>query len=460
MGWAAKSSGITLVHRFTLVSLAGTVIFGLIFGGIAVRLVEGYALERQAFTTALYVSEFLARRLTPKDFYGDPSAKRVQYEFALRGVVGKAQILRVTVWSSVGRVLYSDDRKLVGIAFPPSAPLRAALLGQVRSVIVHVKRKVSEPPSEAAASSQTVTSPEASSAEAAASPRPAEGRQIEVFVPVRVPGAERPVVGVYDIVADLADLEPALARLKLSVWSAMVVGIGGLYLLLFAIVRTASKDLVDQEAELRKAFVGTVRSLVKAVDARDVATADHSDRVAAHAVEIGRTLGLGSRQVVDIWVAAFLHDLGKIGLGDDILAKPGPLTEKERRRMQRHPVVGYEILQPVPIRETIKLAVRHHHERWDGKGYPDGLAGDAIPVAARIIAVADTYEALVSDRPYRSARSPEEAVGEVTRCSGSQFDPRVVDAFLTVVGGWKAAADLAAGAASAQPARDRRTVQQ
>jgi len=122
--------------------------------------------------------------------------------------------------------------------------------------------------------------------------------------------------------------------------------------------------------------------------------------------------------------------------------------------------VGYEILQPVPIRETIKLAVRHHHERWDGKGYPDGLAGDAIPVAARIIAVADTYEALVSDRPYRSARSPEEAVGEVTRCSGSQFDPRVVDAFLTVVGGWKAAADLAAGAASAQPARDRRTAQQ
>ena len=455
------------MHRFTLVSLAGTVVFGLIFGAIAVRLVEGYALERQAFTTALYVSEFLARRLTPKDFNGDPSAKRVQYEFAMRGVVGKAQILRVTVWSSVGRVLYSDDRKLIGLAFPPSAPLRAALSGQVRSVIVHAKRRAPASPSQATESAQTVKPPQdaasssaATPSQAATSPRAVDARQIEVFVPVRVPGAEPPVVGVYDILTNAADLEPALARLKLSVWSAMVVGIGALYLLLFAIVRTASKDLVDQEAELRKAFVGTVRSLVKAVDARDVATADHSDRVAARAVEIGREMRLSSRQVVDIWVAAFLHDLGKIGLGDDILAKPGPLTEKERRRMQRHPVVGYEILQPVPIRETIKLAVRHHHERWDGKGYPDGLAGDAIPVAARIIAVADTYEALVSDRPYRSARSPEEAVGEVTRCSGSQFDPRVVDAFLTVVGGWKAAADLAAGAASAQPARDRRTVQQ
>jgi len=454
------------VHRFTLVSLAGTVVFGLIFGAIAVRLVEGYALERQAFTTALYVSEFLARRLTPKDFYGDPSAKRVQYEFAMRGVVGKAQILRVTVWSSVGRVLYSDDRKLIGLAFPPSAPLRAALSGQVRSVIVHAKRRAPALPSQAAGSSETVKSPQATppqdaasssaatSSQAAASPRLVDVRQIEVFVPVRVPGADPPVVGVYDILTNAADLEPALARLKLSVWSAMVVGIGALYLLLFAIVRTASKDLVDQEAELRKAFVGTVRSLVKAVDARDVATADHSDRVAARAVEIGREMGLGSRQVVDIWVAAFLHDLGKIGLGDDILAKPGPLTEKERRRMQRHPVVGYEILQPVPIRETIKLAVRHHHERWDGKGYPDGLAGNDIPVAARIIAVADTYEALVSDRPYRSARSAEQAIAEVIRCSGSQFDPRVVDAFLAVAGAWKAGADVPIGAASAQAVGD------
>jgi len=449
------------VHRFTLVSLAGTVVFGLIFGAIAVRLVEGYALERQAFTTALYVSEFLARRLTPKDFNGDPSAKRVQYEFAMRGVVGKAQILRVTVWSSVGRVLYSDDRKLIGLAFPPSAPLRAALSGQVRSVIVHAKRRAPASPSQATESAQTVKPPQdaasssaATPSQAATSPRAVDARQIEVFVPVRVPGAEPPVVGVYDILTNAADLEPALARLKLSVWSAMVVGIGALYLLLFAIVRTASKDLVDQEAELRKAFVGTVRSLVKAVDARDVATADHSDRVAARAVEIGREMRLSSRQVVDIWVAAFLHDLGKIGLGDDILAKPGPLTEKERRRMQRHPVVGYEILQPVPIRETIKLAVRHHHERWDGKGYPDGLAGNDIPVAARIIAVADTYEALVSDRPYRSARSAEEATAEVIRCSGSQFDPRVVDAFLTVAGAWKAGADVPSGTTSAQAVGD------
>ncbi len=449
------------MHRFTLVSLAGTVVFGLIFGAIAVRLVEGYALERQAFTTALYVSEFLARRLTPKDFNGDPSAKRVQYEFAMRGVVGKAQILRVTVWSSVGRVLYSDDRKLIGLAFPPSAPLRAALSGQVRSVIVHAKRRAPASPSQATESAQTVKPPQdaasssaATPSQAATSPRAVDARQIEVFVPVRVPGAEPPVVGVYDILTNAADLEPALARLKLSVWSAMVVGIGALYLLLFAIVRTASKDLVDQEAELRKAFVGTVRSLVKAVDARDVATADHSDRVAARAVEIGREMRLSSRQVVDIWVAAFLHDLGKIGLGDDILAKPGPLTEKERRRMQRHPVVGYEILQPVPIRETIKLAVRHHHERWDGKGYPDGLAGNDIPVAARIIAVADTYEALVSDRPYRSARSAEEATAEVIRCSGSQFDPRVVDAFLTVAGAWKAGADVPSGTTSAQAVGD------
>lgn len=210
-----------------------------------------------------------------------------------------------------------------------------------------------------------------------------------------------------------------------------------LYAVLFGIVRAASADLERKESSLRWAFIGIIRSLVNALDVRDMATAHHSSRVAENAVMIARALGLDEAAVNEVQVAGFLHDVGKIGIRDDLLSKEGPLTEEEREMMQRHPVFGYDILDPVSIPEEIKLAVRHSHERWDGRGYPDGLAGERVPLAARIIAVADAYEALTTERPYRPAQSPRNAVEEILRSAGTQFDPKVVDAALRM---WKKAA--------------------
>jgi HD-GYP domain-containing protein (c-di-GMP phosphodiesterase class II) len=204
----------------------------------------------------------------------------------------------------------------------------------------------------------------------------------------------------------------------------------------FTIVRAASRDLESQHTALRRAFEGTVRSLANAVDARDMATADHSSRVAEYAVSLARAMGLTETQTYEVQVAGFLHDLGKIGIRDDILVKEGPLTKQEWMTMRRHPELGYEILAPVPIADSIKLAIRHSHEYWDGSGYPDGRVGDEIPLAARVVAVADAYEALTTNRPYRAARAPEEAAEEIMRCSGTQFDPKVVQAFLQVRGQW------------------------
>lgn len=172
-----------------------------------------------------------------------------------------------------------------------------------------------------------------------------------------------------------------------------------------------------------------LKALVAALDAREHQTEQHSHRVAELAGRIGRRLRLDSRSLTVLREAAVLHDVGKIGVPDQVLLKPGPLTDEERRIMQRHAEMGYEILSAAThLREVAEL-VYAHHERFDGTGYPRGLAGQAIPLGARIFAIADVYDALTSDRPYRSAMAHDEAMRIIDEQNGRAFDPDVVAAF-------------------------------
>ena len=413
------SSGATLLRRFTVVSLLATVAVGALFGTVAVWTVERYALDQHAHEAALYVSEFLAPRLVAQDFLVRRSTRRIQFVFALRGLIGTAGILRVSVWDARGRLLYSEAHGPAERA-ERTAPWPASPAAGIQS------RIISLPPS--------------------AGPR----RAMEVLVPIVLPGTARPV-GLYDILSDVTQLETTLGRLERSLWASVLAGMLVLYVALFSIVRRASSELEWQHATLREAFAGVVQSLATAVGARDGATASHCTEVADLAVAIARAAGMNPSQVHQVRVAAFLHDVGKIGVRDEILRKRGPLTNEERAAIERHAVLGYEILLPVPIDDAIKGAVRHHHERWDGTGYPDRLAGYAIPPAARVIAVADAYGALTADRPYRPAQRPEVARAEIERHAGTQFDPRIVSAFRQV---WE---ERARPAAAAAPARIRAT---
>ncbi|MBI5870884.1 MAG: HD domain-containing protein [Actinobacteria bacterium] len=185
---------------------------------------------------------------------------------------------------------------------------------------------------------------------------------------------------------------------------------------------------------LEEAFTGTIRSLAEAIDAKDPSTRGHSDWVSKYALMIGRQMGLENGDLNELKYAGYLHDVGKIGIPDDILGKSSQLSADEWKLMKKHPIVSARILDPVPIAPAIKAAIRHHHERFDGKGYPYGLAGGSIPLAARIMSVADSYEAMTSDRPYRKALSDEQAVAELMRCSGTQFDPDIVHAFMKSLG--------------------------
>ncbi|MCS7234485.1 MAG: GAF domain-containing protein [Armatimonadota bacterium] len=183
-------------------------------------------------------------------------------------------------------------------------------------------------------------------------------------------------------------------------------------------------------AELEQAYIDAVLSLARAVDARDAYTADHSERMARWAETVARRMGCSPSEVREVRWAALLHDIGKLGVPDAVLRKPGPLAPEEWEVVRRHPVLGEEILKPVRRLAGVAKLVRHHQERWDGNGYPDGLRGEQIPLGARILAVVDAYTAMTDHRPYRPARSHEEAVAELRRCAGAQFDPEVVRAFV------------------------------
>jgi len=185
--------------------------------------------------------------------------------------------------------------------------------------------------------------------------------------------------------------------------------------------------------DLRDLFIGIIKSLSETIDAKSPWTRGHSERVTKIALEIARNMGMSGREIEEMEVAGLLHDIGKIGTVETILDKPGKLTDEELKNLSEHPERGAEILRPIKPLGKVLPIIRHHHEHFDGNGYPYGLAGTDIPLGARILAVADTVDAMGSDRPYRKGRSREAIVAELKRCSSTQFDPRVVEACLKIL---------------------------
>ena len=196
-------------------------------------------------------------------------------------------------------------------------------------------------------------------------------------------------------------------------------------------LKMRTSDLVDQQKSL---FLSTVKSLVTAIDAKDEYTRHHSTRVTEFTVKIAAKMGFSEKELGDLELAALLHDVGKIAVPESILNKPGKLTSEEFKLIMEHPVRGQAILSPVVELKEISRIVRAHHERYDGTGYPDKLKGREIPLGARIMTIADTYDSITSERPYRKAASHRYAVKEIIACSGTQFDPEVVETFLEIAG--------------------------
>lgn len=184
--------------------------------------------------------------------------------------------------------------------------------------------------------------------------------------------------------------------------------------------------------DLLRVYLETVQSLAAALDAKDSYTHGHSRRVTGLALAIAREIGISENEINTLKHAALLHDIGKIGIAESILQKPSRLTDEEFDCIKSHPITGAHILESVEFLQSVCLQIKHHHERFDGKGYPGNLKGDKIPLGSRIIALADTYDAMTSTRPYRKGLSHETALEEIKNCAGSQFDPDIVDIFVKI----------------------------
>lgn len=204
--------------------------------------------------------------------------------------------------------------------------------------------------------------------------------------------------------------------------------------------RQLSHECHDQAAKLVTAnqrnfelFVSILKAMMAAVEAKDPYTRGHSERVTGYALAIGREMELDETEIRSLFCAAILHDTGKIGVPGELLRKPGQLDPQEYEVVKSHAALGASMLEGIEFLHDLLPVITHHHEWYNGKGYPDGLAGNDIPLGARIIAVADAYDAMISERPYRCVKSPAQARDELVRSRDTQFDPRVVDTFLQVL---------------------------
>ncbi len=195
------------------------------------------------------------------------------------------------------------------------------------------------------------------------------------------------------------------------------------------------EDISVAYKDLKDLFIKLVIAMVNALDAKSPWTKGHSERVTNFALDVARELGLKEDEMENLRLCGLLHDIGKIGVYDAVLDKPGKLTEEEFELVKKHPAKGAEILSHIKQLSKVIPGILHHHERYDGKGYPENIKGEDIPLCARILCVVDSYDAMTADRPYRRAGSKEYAISELKKCSGTQFDSKIVYAFLKVLTG-------------------------
>jgi putative nucleotidyltransferase with HDIG domain len=413
------SHSVTLLRAFLIVSALLLAAGGFVLGTVLTHALRDQALDDAKRSLAQYTSGVLGSSLV----YGSQLKVGTNATTVIRrDLAERPDILSVKVWRRDGVLAWTTlAPERIGRSFP--------VTGDLSEVIEHGRPEASF--------EETHGVEDAREADLGVE------HVIEVYAPVVAAGE---VIGAYEIYADAAPLEASIAGRKQVIWLTTAGVFLALWALLVLLVRRASDTLRRQTTTLRERSVAlanayealernaleAVESLNATVEAKDPYTAGHSLRVQRIALALGDELGFTPVEMDALRFGALFHDIGKIAVPDGVLTKPGRLSAEEYEEIKRHSVEGARIIEKFSrLREAVPI-VRHHHERWDGNGYPDGLSADAIPVAAAIAGLADAWDAMTTDRPYQGALPLDAAMNEVRNGRGTQFIPVVVDAFFAV----------------------------
>ena len=412
----AVRRSVTLMHAFLAASAVILLAGALVLGWFLTTSLKTQAVRDARTSLTQYVDGVLRPRLVAHDHL------RIEPQLSatiLAELRRRSDLISVKVWRSDGTLAWTNrDPARIGQHFALASDLGEA---------IHENRAV--------ASLGRLTGTGEHAVEALVS----KGDVLEVYAPLESTDGSH-AIGAYELYANPAQLESFIASRKHLIWAVLAGVFFTLWLALGLLVRGASRmlqarsrELLESNRLLAQSAFETIESLNATVDAKDPYTAGHSVRVQRIALAIGEQLDLSAESLDALRYAGLFHDIGKIAVPDAILAKPGALDDDEWELIKRHPANGAEIVGRLGWLATAVPLIRHHHERWDGNGYPDRLAGAAIPLEAAVVGLADAWDAMTTDRPYRSALSDDDATAELRRGRGTQFAPAVVDAFFAAL---------------------------
>ena len=414
---------LTLMRLFLVASAVILIGAAVLLGSMLTRTLHSQALSEEQTSLSQYVDGVLGP-IVVKDDRVVPT--RWLSQTILRVLHGQPDVVSVKVWRADGTLAWASLQPTrIGKRFPVDSDLGKA---------IRDNRAVA-----------SVVSPNPTG-EDAAEAHLGYSQLIQVYAPLESSDRTR-AIGAYEIYANPAALQRIIGSRVRMIWMGVASVFLVLWLLLALLVRGASRTLRLRTAQLRdrsarlldsyklleQSALEAVESLNATVEARDPYTAGHSQRVQQIALEIGRQLNLSRGRLEALGLAGLFHDIGKLRVPDSVLTKPGPLTAEEFDLIKRHPDDGAEIVGHLGRLRDVLPYIRHHHERWDGLGYPAGLAADEIPLEAAIVGLADAWDAMTTERPYSRARSTDEAAEEILRARGTQFAPSVVDAFFAAM---------------------------
>jgi HD-GYP domain-containing protein (c-di-GMP phosphodiesterase class II) len=414
------AGSLTLLRLFVVASAAILVAAALLLASSLTRTLRDEALTLERTSLAQYVDGVLG----PTVVRGNRVVTTRWLSHTIARVLrAQPEVVSVKVWRPDGTLAYTTvDPSRIGHRFRLDGDLGQAIR-QNRTVA-------------------SLVGPDAEG-EDAAEARLGFNQLIQVYAPLDSSDRTH-AIGAYEIYANAAPLERLIGSRVHMIWLTVAAVFGALWLALVLLVRRASRTLQTRTAQLRdrssrllesyrlleQSALEAIESLNATVEAKDPYTAGHSQRVHQVTLAIGEALGLSGSRLEALGLAGLFHDIGKLRIPDAVLTKPGPLTDEEFELVKRHPEDGAEIVGHLGRLRDVLPFIRHHHERWDGRGYPAGLAGAEIPLEAAIVGLADAWDAMTTERPYSRARTVDEATAEIHRGRGTQFSPAVVDAFL------------------------------